>query len=389
VPKAQQAFEKVLAQRPNEPRSQFYLGLAAQQAGDLQAALQRWRELVAGAQPDAPYLDAVAQRMAQVERELGIEPGTTFAEVEPDAPAGGAATGQAAERSGAGGSGSRPRGPTREQMQAAQDMSPEQRQQMVQGMVQGLAARLAENPDDPAGWRRLIRSYVVLGREDDAREALTTALDTFQDRARTRRELINLARGLNLRLPEGVEPPPQTAQGGGQAGGTGQQGSGARGPTQQQMQAAQDMTPEQRQAMVRSMVERLRGRLEENPDNLQGWLQLGRSYDVLGQSEKAVEAYSQAAELAPEDPEVLGRYARAVRQDAGQQTQRSVELSRRVLELDPTNPEALWFTAMAELRQGNKNEARRLFDKALAQLPADTPQTAELRKRADEMLQSN
>jgi cytochrome c-type biogenesis protein CcmH/NrfG len=274
-------------------------------------------------------------------------------------------------------------------MQAAQDMSPEQRQQMVQGMVEGLAARLAENPDDPAGWRRLIRSYAVLDEQDKAREALTTALDTFSGQERTRRELINLALGLNLRLPEGVEPPQQTARSGSSSGGSQSQEGATRGPTEQQMQAAQNMSPDERQAMVRSMVDRLRGRLEENPDNLQGWLQLGRSYDVLGQSERAVEAYAKAAELAPEDPEVLSRYARAVRSDAGRQTETSISLSQRVLDLDPTNPEALWFTAMAELRQGNKDEARRLFDKALAQLPADTPQTAELRKRADEMLQNN
>ncbi len=141
--------------------------------------------------------------------------------------------------------------------------------------------------------------------------------------------------------------------------------------------------------MIESMVQRLADRLAENPDNLQGWLQLARSYETLGRSQKAVEAYAKAAELAPRDPGVLARYARAVRADAGAQTEKSVALSRRILELDPENPEALWFTAMAELADGDKKQARELFDRAIAQLPPDTPQTAELRKRADEMLEAN
>ena len=43
---------------------------------------------------------------------------------------------------------------------------------MIEAMVAGLDARLREKPKDPEGWARLIRSYVVLGRTEEARDAL-------------------------------------------------------------------------------------------------------------------------------------------------------------------------------------------------------------------------
>lgn len=46
---------------------------------------------------------------------------------------------------------------------------------MIEGMVGQLAARLEADPKDSAGWARLVRSYMVLGRSDDARAALAKA----------------------------------------------------------------------------------------------------------------------------------------------------------------------------------------------------------------------
>jgi len=64
-----------------------------------------------------------------------------------------------------------PRGPSPGQMEAAAEMSPEQREDMIRGMVEGLAARLEDEPDDVAGWRMLARSYSVLGEEEKAAKA--------------------------------------------------------------------------------------------------------------------------------------------------------------------------------------------------------------------------
>lgn len=55
------------------------------------------------------------------------------------------------------------RGPTQEDIRRAASMTPEQRRQMIRGMVEGLEARLREKPDDFAGWMRLGRVRAVLG----------------------------------------------------------------------------------------------------------------------------------------------------------------------------------------------------------------------------------
>lgn len=68
-----------------------------------------------------------------------------------------------------------PAQPAGERPGSVANLPPDQQAQMIRGMVEGLAARLAENPDDLAGWRRLTRSYRVLGEMDKAREASVQA----------------------------------------------------------------------------------------------------------------------------------------------------------------------------------------------------------------------
>jgi cytochrome c-type biogenesis protein CcmH len=67
------------------------------------------------------------------------------------------------------------------------------------------------------------------------------------------------------------------------------------GPNAQDIAAAQSMSPEERQAMIRSMVERLAARLEQQPDDKEGWARLAHAYDVLGDAEKARAARARAA----------------------------------------------------------------------------------------------
>lgn len=58
------------------------------------------------------------------------------------------------------------------------------------------------------------------------------------------------------------------------------------------------------EAFIRSMVDRLASRMEKNPSDLEGWLKLGRSYQVLEEHDKAVRAYQKALALAPDNPEI-------------------------------------------------------------------------------------
>ena len=75
------------------------------------------------------------------------------------------------------------------------------------------------------------------------------------------------------------------------------------GPTDSDIAAAQDMSEEERAAFIASMVNRLATRLEANPDDLDGWLRLGKAYSVMGNREGALEAFENAARLSKALPD--------------------------------------------------------------------------------------
>lgn len=77
---------------------------------------------------------------------------------------------------------------------------------------------------------------------------------------------------------------------------------GAPGPTRDDVEAASELSEADRAAFIRSMVDRLANRLAEDSDDLDGWLRLGNAYGVLGETEKAREAYEAANELAADLP---------------------------------------------------------------------------------------
>jgi cytochrome c-type biogenesis protein CcmH len=137
---ARSAFEAANAADPASPAPRFYLALAAEQEGDLEAAADGWRALLAEASADAPWRDAVEEALARVSKD---EP---------------------------------PPGPTAGEVAAAEAMTPDDQAEMIEAMVGGLAERLKREPDDADGWIRLIRSYVVLGRADEAAAAARAAL---------------------------------------------------------------------------------------------------------------------------------------------------------------------------------------------------------------------
>ena len=70
-----------------------------------------------------------------------------------------------------------------------------------------------------------------------------------------------------------------------------------RGPSQEDIEAASEMSGEERQAFIRSMVDGLEARLQDEPENLDGWLQLARSLTVLGEEDRALSAFQNAQPL--------------------------------------------------------------------------------------------
>lgn len=77
-----------------------------------------------------------------------------------------------------------------------------------------------------------------------------------------------------------------------------------RGPTQSDIAAAARMSEDDQRAMIRGMVDNLEARLEENPKDVDGWLRLIRSRQVLGEPEKVASALERALAANPESAEL-------------------------------------------------------------------------------------
>jgi cytochrome c-type biogenesis protein CcmH len=78
-------------------------------------------------------------------------------------------------------------------------MQPEDRMAMIRSMVEGLDEKLKANPDDVAGWLRLIRARSVLQETDKAVAALATARNTFAANPDNLKLIDTLAQELNLK----------------------------------------------------------------------------------------------------------------------------------------------------------------------------------------------
>ena len=162
------AFTRVLALVPGDPRAIFYLADAKVQKGDLEGARDDLSALLQSAPPSAPWRQTVFERLQELTPAGETAPPAPVAAAPPSPHASAAPRAAVADAP--------PRGPTPEQMQAAAEMTPEERQTMIRGMVDGLAERLGENPNDFQGWVRLANAYRVLGEEAKAAGALESAI---------------------------------------------------------------------------------------------------------------------------------------------------------------------------------------------------------------------
>jgi len=167
---ARARLEESLKLKPDNPRARYYLALALEQEGKGPQARAAFEALVKDSPKDAAWLPLVEKHIAGLSAD-GDAPGN----------------------------------PTAGDVAAAEDMSAGDRQQMIAGMVEGLAAKLEENPDNFEGWMRIIRSYVVLNQKPKAQAALQTALKTFPADSENGKQLLALARDLSI-----------SAEGGGQ-----------------------------------------------------------------------------------------------------------------------------------------------------------------------------
>jgi cytochrome c-type biogenesis protein CcmH len=160
-------------------------------------------------------------------------------------------------------------------------------------------------------------------------------------------------------------------------------GAGQRGPSAAQMRAAEAMSPAERQKMIRGMVDGLAARLEQQPEDVEGWRMLGRSWAALGQAAKSAEAYRQVASRLPEDVTAQVDYAEALLAQQGMDQPPSAKVVaqlQQVLALDADNPIALFHLGRAAAARGDTTAAARHWRRLLAQMPADAPVRPQLER---------
>src|SRR5262245_11318498 len=188
---ARGSFERALAIDGNDIKAGFFVGLAAEQDGRRQEAATIWRDLIAKAPAGASWVEFVQSALARVEP-------TATADAQPRPPRRpGADPGSGPTANAAPGASAAP-GPTEQDMAAAAELTPQQRNDMVRGMVERLAERLKQDGSDVEGWLRLVRAYAVLGEHDKARAAAADARRALATTPDKLRRLDELVKGLGI-----------------------------------------------------------------------------------------------------------------------------------------------------------------------------------------------
>jgi cytochrome c-type biogenesis protein CcmH len=145
----------------------------------------------------------------------------------------------------------------------------------------------------------------------------------------------------------------------------------ALGPqAQSAAQGGHEVTREQ----VEKMVADLAARLEHEPENVQGWVILARSYHVMNRFDDAARAYERAVALVPNDPDLLADYADSLAVSmGGNLSGKPLELARRALAIDPTHWKALALVGTEAFNRKDYRAAVAYWEKLKATAPAGSP----------------
>ena len=154
----------------------------------------------------------------------------------------------------------------------------------------------------------------------------------------------------------------------------------ANGPDADSIAAAADMTAKDRQAMILSMVESLRDRLDETPDDTEGWLRLARAYDVLGDRAAAFTALARATESAPDDAPLAYQFLErtiGIELSPAQLSMAQTVIAR-LAENDTNGPQYLFFKGHIAKLSGDTDTARSVWTDLLGTMPAESEMAAAL-----------
>jgi cytochrome c-type biogenesis protein CcmH len=138
--------------------------------------------------------------------------------------------------------------------------------------------------------------------------------------------------------------------------------------------AALETAARQMPATLPDAIAQLEAELQRNPQQVEGWRLLGRAYADGQQPAKARDAYAHAAQLAPEDPDILAEAAEARALAAPQRIfdPQAVALLQHALQVQPQHQRARWFLGIAQRQAGKPADAAKTWEPLLAQVDAKT-----------------
>lgn len=132
---------------------------------------------------------------------------------------------------------------------------------------------------------------------------------------------------------------------------------------------------------VQNLVAALAQRLQQQPDDLEGWMMLGRAYLYMQQYDSAAQAFAELNRRKPNDPAVMLHYADALSMARnGQMRGEPAALVYQALKLVPEDHTALWLGGMAKAEEGDFAQAIAYWQKLSAMLPEQDETRQQLQK---------
>lgn len=124
---------------------------------------------------------------------------------------------------------------------------------------------------------------------------------------------------------------------------------------------------------ISQLIPGLIERLKQNPNDVKGWMMLGRSYMSIEDFQKAMLVFAKLYSMQPDNPDVLLNYASSIAMNnQGRLLGEPTDLINKALQITPNNPEALWLAGLMKLEAGDKTAAINYWQTLLQQLPADS-----------------
>lgn len=152
-------------------------------------------------------------------------------------------------------------------------------------------------------------------------------------------------------------------------------------PVPQTSAADSAFSPQRIEANVAALAKRL----EQNPNDVDGWMMLARSYSSLEKYKEASSAYARATSLKSDDADLWADYAFALAMAQGQKLAgQPTELIDKALKLDPENPKALELAGSAAFEAKDYGRAIDYWERLMKKVPATSEVGQSLAERINE-----